>query len=107
MIRWYKYCQVLLFGVIVLMACTAHNDDLSDATFIGVDARLCACCGGFLIKVSDKPGETFQWQQRGETFGINASDAFPFKSKIKYHFLANTCVASDGEIEITELIKIK
>ncbi|MEY3421216.1 MAG: hypothetical protein RIR48_1505, partial [Bacteroidota bacterium] len=40
-------------------------------------------------------------------FGINPSDTFPIKVKIKYFFLANTCVASDGEIEITDLVKLK
>ena len=107
MIKTIKYIGLLGMVAVLLYSCTDTEEGLTNATLVNVDARLCPCCGGILIKLSENEKETYQWQQRGEKFGINPSDTFPIKVKIKYHFLANTCVASDGEIEITDLVKLK
>ena len=106
MIKTIKYISLLGLVTVLLYSCTDTEEGLTNATLVNVDSRLCPCCGGILIELNENEKETYQWQQRSEKFGISPSDTFPINVKIKYYFLANTCVASDGEIEITELVKI-
>lgn len=77
------------------------------ATIEGYDLRLCAFCGGLIVKPSDANGDTYQWYQKNQTFDIGESDKFPLEVKIKYHNLIFDCIASDGEIEITALERVK
>jgi hypothetical protein len=102
-----KFLFLVFILSCVMYSCTKTEDGLTEATIIGYDLRLCACCGGVMVKLNEKQNDIYQWQQRIESFGVKPTDSFPQKVKIKYHFLVNTCVASAGEIEITELVKIK
>ena len=108
MMRPFINCiKIIAFTSMIFYGCSDADDGLTDATLSGYDLRLCACCGGVLVQLDHNQKDTYQWQQRNENFGIKPTDTFPLKVKIKYHFLANTCVASAGEIQITELIRIK
>ncbi|MBK8626182.1 MAG: hypothetical protein IPN86_11630 [Saprospiraceae bacterium] len=99
--------SVLFIFLFTGFACSDSSDDMVTATIEGYDLRLCACCGGLIVKPSDANGDTYQWYQKNEKFDVNENDVFPLKVKINYHHLAETCVASDGEIEITALEKVK
>lgn len=96
-------CLVLVIAGAV--GCGKDDGDLVSATIEGYDLRECACCGGLLVKPGDMPGDVYQWYQKNGDLGVTYDDKFPMNVKIKYHHLAQTCVASDGEIEITELKK--
>lgn len=102
-----KYFFLVFILSCLIPSCSKTEDGLTEATLIGFDPKLCPCCGGVLVKLNENQNEYYQWQQRTESLGVKPTDSFPQKVKIKYHFLVNTCVASAGEIEITELIRIK
>jgi hypothetical protein len=74
---------------------------------MGYDLRLCACCGGLLISLDSTNNDVYQWYQKNGDFGVTYLDTFPMQVKIRYHHVSNTCVASKGEIEINELVKIR
>lgn len=95
-----------LFLVFILGCCKSEGHWVS-ATLEGYDLRLCACCGGCLVKPNDAPDKVFQWYQKGETFDITGLDTFPMKVMINYNLIQQSCIASDGEIEINELVRIK
>ncbi len=97
--------KVLFLGIALLIGCSKGAEDKIGATIEGYDLRLCACCGGLLVKPDDQPGSTFQWYQKNGNFNVTFEDKFPLRVWIRYHHLAQSCVASDGEIEITELSK--
>ncbi|MFZ1748722.1 MAG: hypothetical protein WAU01_00950 [Saprospiraceae bacterium] len=97
---------LLLF--ISMASCQKDTDDYTDVTIQGYDLRLCACCGGLLVEI-DAPidgihGDVYQWYQKHNKHGITGETKFPVKAKIKFYHLAESCVASTGEIEITDLI---
>lgn len=85
------------------------EDDKVDAIIIGYDARRCRCCGGFMVTFSKDPtpykAEHYQWRpaHNGQNFGVNNSSRFPLYVKIKYKNKPSDCVASKGEIEISEM----
>lgn len=93
--------------ILLILSCGKDNDELLTASIEGYDLRLCACCGGLLVKPENTEGDVYQWYQKNNAFGIDGNSKFPLKVKIKYHHLAQTCVASDGEIEITVLEIVK
>lgn len=93
----------LFFVVISFLAC-GKDEGYENAIIDGYDLRLCACCGGLLIKITDE--KTYQWYQHNEKFDITTKSTFPMKVKIKFHHLVSSCAASDGIIEITKLEKI-
>ncbi|MBK8515118.1 MAG: hypothetical protein IPL55_02140 [Saprospiraceae bacterium] len=97
----------VFIALFFLISCSKSDDDYTSATVVGYDLRLCPCCGGFFVSLDDKPDEVYQWYQRQGDMGINEKEKYPLKVKIKYYFLAKTCTASAGEIEITDLIKLK
>lgn len=101
------YVFMIAIFSFMFMACGRDEDELVDAVLVNVDARLCPCCGGFLVQIGENQKDVYQWYPNQESFGVKASDIFPQKVKIKYHFLVNSCVASAGEIDISALIKIK
>ncbi len=98
-----KSLLILCFGI----SCSDSSDDMVTATIEGYDLRLCACCGGLMVKPSDANGDNYQWYQKNQKFDVGESDKFPLKVKIKYHNRNTDCIASDGEIEITALEKEK
>lgn len=98
--------KILLFATLFsLSACDKEDNGLVTATIEGFDFRKCACCGGLIVKPADQGGDVFQWYQKNGNLGVTADDNFPLSVKIKYHHLAESCTASAGEIEITELHK--
>jgi hypothetical protein len=99
--------SVLFIFLFTGFACSDSSDDMVSATIEGYDLRLCACCGGLIVKPSDANGDTYQWYQKNQKFDVGESDKFPLKVKIKYHNLFVDCIASDGEIEITALEKVE
>lgn len=96
----------LFFLLAGFFSCSKSDDDYTKATIKGYDLRLCVCCGGLLVSLDEKPDEVYQWYQKTGNLNVTEKDKFPLKVKIKYHFLAQTCTASAGEIEITDLVKI-
>ena len=105
MVKKMKYLTILM-GICIFISCSKDDDDYTFATLEGYDLRKCACCGGVLVSIDSKPDEVYQWNQKTGDLGIKYEDKFPMKVKIKYHFLAQTCVASAGELEITSLVKL-
>ena len=97
--------KIILFVLILAYySCTKSDDDFTEATIKGYDLRLCVCCGGMLVSLDSKPDDVYQWYQKSGNLNITEKNKYPLRVKIKYHFLAQTCVASAGEIEIAELI---
>ncbi|OJJ22134.1 hypothetical protein BKI52_08845 [marine bacterium AO1-C] len=62
-----------------------------------------------MVTFSDNPtpyeADYYQWRiaHNGPNFGVSHASQFPLKVKINYQFKESDCVASEGEIEITEL----
>ncbi len=79
--------HVILFLLISgFCACTRGEDDYTFATIKGYDLRLCACCGGMLVSIDNKPDDVYQWYQKAGNLNVTEKDKFPLKVKIKYHF---------------------
>lgn len=100
-----SYFMYFIIATMTLWSCS--KEDSVIASVEGYDLRLCGCCGGLLVKPADGNGDIYQWHQKNGNFGVSIDDTFPLKVRIKYHHLAQSCVASDGEIEITALERIK
>jgi hypothetical protein len=96
-----KLYSCICFILLVATLSCSKDDGLLSARIEGYDLRLCACCGGLIVKTDD--GKTYQWYQKNDSHGITIKSTFPVRVKIEFHHLVNTCVASDGEIEITQL----
>jgi hypothetical protein len=86
-----------------LFSCTEDDITLVDAVMAGYDYRECVCCVGMVVNPSDGGGKIFQWYQKNENFGIDDSKNYPLNVRIKYHHISESCVSSDGEIEIDAL----
>ena len=103
-----KLIFLLVAGFIFFISCNKDEDSYVQATLLGYDLRLCACCGGLLVDLADdNSSDVYQWNQKNDNLGVTPDDTFPLKVKIKYHYLVQTCIASRGEIEITDLKKVK
>ena len=103
-----KLIFLLVAGFIMLISCNKDEDPYIEATIVGYDLRLCACCGGLLVDLGDdNTSDTYQWYQKNDNLGVIPGDTFPMKVKIKYHHLVQSCVASKGEIEISALKIVK
>lgn len=82
---------------------------MQNAIITGFDARRCLCCGGFMVTFSDNPtpyeADYYQWRPTDEeqNFGVTHASHFPLRVKISFQPKASDCVASLGEIFITEM----
>jgi hypothetical protein len=73
----------------------------SEGTLIGLDARACACCGGWLITI-DRQTYNFQMPSSSQ---INAeADKFPLKVKLNWKF-ADDAMCGNWII-VTRIMKI-
>lgn len=87
----------LLFMVILWTSC--QKDDITKqwqaAIITGVDARLCPCCGGHMITLSDDPGpyqeDFYQWEKREGEFDFVETTPFPIYVKMKFDSLPDQC----------------
>ncbi|MBK8349639.1 MAG: hypothetical protein IPL08_19300 [Saprospiraceae bacterium] len=103
--KLYLFWSFLIW--MTILSCSKEESGFVSATIVGYDLRYCACCGGLLVQPNDANGDTYQWYQKNQKFDITNSSMFPMNVKIKYHHLAESCIASSGEIEITDLFIIK
>ncbi len=82
---------------------------MQNAIITGFDARRCLCCGGFMVTFSDNPipyeADYYQWRiaHNGPNFGVSHASNFPLRVKVSFQPKASDCIASLGEITVTEL----
>ncbi len=95
-----KKLLFLLTTSFLLSACD-KKDSYTKATVTGFDYTLCACCGGYYVKIND---ETFRATQYVEN-GILNTDAFPIEVRIKYNTIDDKCGMDDKQIKITAIKK--
>lgn len=93
----------LVISIAILCSCNNDDESLVDATLAGFDYRECICCGGMVVNPTDANGKIFQWYQKINKFEIDERKNYPLKVKIKYRIIKESCVSSDGEIEIDDL----
>ncbi|MBK8698959.1 MAG: hypothetical protein IPN29_05220 [Saprospiraceae bacterium] len=89
------------FGLMLMFYSCCHEDTSYNAIVMGADLRLCACCGGLLIKTND--GKTYQAYKYPDALDPIAKNDFPYQVSIDYQLQDNTCFASDGIIEISKV----
>jgi len=92
---------LFLLCLCFLLSTCDKKDCYTKATVTGFDYTLCACCGGYYVKIND---ETFRATQYVEN-AILKTDEFPIEVKIKYTALEDKCGMNDKQIKITAIKK--
>lgn len=80
---------ILMLAVLLcsIPACKKGTESLTNAIITGSDARMCACCGGFMITFN---GETkpytgdFKLIDNGAEVGLKETDSFPLYVKVAW-----------------------
>ena len=73
------------------------TDTLEDAVITGYDMRMCACCGGWYIKIDTSSYRFFSIPD-GSGFKLDTI-SFPFNVRVKWSKRANPCLGDEIEIE--------
>jgi hypothetical protein len=96
--RPFQYVVVLL----IFLFCCQRNDYRSEGTILGYDARMCACCGGWFIKIDTTTYE-FESLPAGSKIDLQ-NETFPFNVKLDW-LLSDRAPCPDKFISITKIIK--
>jgi hypothetical protein len=94
----------LLFLLGILFACSKENDDYkSTGTITGNDARMCMCCGGWIINIESGVYLI-------DSMPVNSSldltkETFPITVKLDWQLVDNGC-STFGRITVLRIKKI-
>ena len=94
-----KYFTILLTYLIALtllfLSCKKEETYMSNASIIGLDARMCACCGGTEIvidNVANPNGKSyFLIGQLPASFNLGNNPKFPIAVKIDFKIDSTHC----------------
>ncbi|WP_143473369.1 hypothetical protein [Flavilitoribacter nigricans] len=92
---------VMIIGCQKEKSATA-DEEWQEASLIGRDYTLCACCGGWFIKVDQDTVRAFQLP---DTFEIDPEPNFPLAVDLRYEPLTGPCQDFGNLIKIQEIRK--
>lgn len=104
---FWSFC--FLFLVVLFLAgniaCRKEKLFVSNATIVGLDGRMCMCCGGFILTIDKKPiKEGLEYATDGfpDDFQVTS---FPMRVNISWQPEEGTC--STNRIKILKIKSIK
>ncbi len=88
----------------IMFACTREDNDYkSVGTITGIDARMCICCGGWIINIDDV---IYLIDTIPENSGLNLSvETFPVKVKLDWQLVNSGC-NSFNRIKVQRIKKL-
>ena len=96
---------LIISALIMLNLSSCHKgikDYMSEGTILGPDIRMCACCGGWFIKIDTT---TYEFDSLPVNSGIDlAKESFPLKVKLDWK-LSERAACPDLRIDIQRIIK--
>jgi hypothetical protein len=97
--------KYLLFNVIIILIISCNkpqNENATDSSFVTVhlqaDARLCACCGGYLLSRQDS-STIYLADSIPSNFTVPPSGIV----RIKFHTIDNHCYSANALISVDEI----
>lgn len=103
-----------LFILCLFLSACSSNDEIPEgyveANITGIDARLCVCCGGVMITLSENSEQYeepyYQWYNNSDEFEISINSSFPIPVYIQFKDLKDQCSSSLGIIDVLSIIRI-
>ena len=92
---FYLLLSLFTFIVLTMLSCKKEETYMSNANIIGLDARMCACCGGTEIvidNVANPNGSSyFLIGQLPADFSLGSNPKFPIAVKIDFKIDSTHC----------------
>ena len=94
----------IVFLVFILIACTRKDNDYkSIGTITGLDARMCMCCGGWIINIDDV---VYLIDTMPKNSDIDlATETFPVTVKLDWQLIDGAC-STFNRIKVQRIKKI-
>ena len=97
---------IVIFSFLIVISfpfCHKENVNyMSEGTILGPDIRMCACCGGWFIKIDST---TYEFDSLPANSGIDlGKENFPLKVKLDWK-LAERAACPDLRIDIQRITK--
>jgi hypothetical protein len=94
-------CVILIIGFVGCQKPTS-SDFQSTGIITGVDAKMCACCGGYYIQIDNK---TYEFETLPSGSNIDLQNAtFPIMVKLDWQ-LSTKPACPDIKIDILKIVK--
>ena len=90
-----------IFFLLFLIACSTEPEYMTDGIIMGVDHRLCGCCGGWYIKIDSDTLRFYEVPKKSELDIHN--ETLPLKVRLNWKKDPNACL--QDEIIILEIEK--
>jgi hypothetical protein len=98
----YLLFSVVIITILIVSCNKSQNENATDSSFVTVhlqaDARLCACCGGYLLSRQDS-AIIYQADSIPSNFTVPPSGIV----RIKFHTINTHCYSANALITVDEI----